>query len=179
MNDVLNKILLNCDIVTIMNFRQVSHIIDSLLDFNFWIDKFKYDHMMILCLKLPSKVIEWIQEYIKVRKCLYQTLDILYNKKYNHVKITNHYFNSFLKINDITELLPRCFDVSNNQLKMYIIEINLINFKIQFVGWDCDDDYVFDIEVFLMRLLYYYPKTVLITTDDEIIVRKQYTIYDL
>lgn len=184
MNDVIQDILLYSNIKTIMNLRQTCKYIDTLLHFNFWINKFKYHDLMIMTLKLPSQVKDWIKEYIKVKKVFLETT-YLFQEDYIQLNIDEHdYFykyNSFLTKENITTLLPKSYRVVDTDTYGFIMDIK--HKKLTFTGWrpyrnrnmDNKKDKL-EIKLFIQRLLYYYPK-VFLTNERHQSIRKNSVLY--
>lgn len=184
MNDVIKHILLHSNIKTILNLRQSCKYIDTLLHFNFWINKFKYDNMMIMALKLPSNVKDWIKEYINVKK-VYIEIKSIFSQDYVRLNIDKqdyfYKYNSFLTKENITTLLPKSYRIVDTPTFGFIMDIK--RKKLTFTGWrpyrnrniDNKKDKL-EIKLFIQRLLYYYPN-VYLTNEKYQSIRKNAALY--
>lgn len=166
MNDIIKKhILPILDIHSIKVFRLVCRQIDSILDFNYWIDKFHCDNMLIFTTKLPTTVSGWIKEYLIV-KDVYEEAKSLW-QCHNYINIYNDHDKKFmLNYPDkgrITRLLPNNRVDSGTGLYSIVLARDIYNAY----GWsitepDEIDNYTLDTKLFLLRLLYYFPDVNLI-----------------
>lgn len=167
MDDILCILLPLVDITTLMSFRQVCRQIDKLLDFNYWIERFRREEMLIFATKLPRTAASWIREYLIVKDVYYEAKFMLTFNRYiildNFIAFTVSWdvdvnYDAYPSQEMLTELLPKNYIPSPYLYRISIED----NYKTVFRGWQINDDIKFDHKLFLLRLLYYFPNVYLV-----------------
>lgn len=178
MNDIIKEILPLLGISEIIVFRQVCRQIDKLLDFNYWIEKFRREEMLIFATKLPANVQAWIREYLITHRVYFEVAKLMKLKYFNY-NLPAYDENNNLRLDaiPISELkppiLPGRYGVNLiNLIESYHLEENnknpftfgilgnevLHDAKVSesdFMKWESPIE--LDKNLFLLRLIYYFP----------------------
>lgn len=180
MNDIIKEILPILNIKTLMSFRRTCRQIDSLLDFNYWIDKFHEYDLPILATKLPTKVAEWIKEYITVCRTIREVENLIENHKEICliVNLKKWFYNPkyYLTPDELITFFPS-FAYSNNGSR-YGFVINVPSKTMGFIGFTAcrmeeHPEGSFSLSLFLARLIYY-NREVNLTAPDGKSIRKRH-----
>ena len=169
MDDVYERILINLDINTLQNACRTNKYHNICNDFNFWIQKFKYDDVPILALKLPTTATQWIKEYKKVNNIILQVDDIVDNIMENGIELVieheNIFGNTNLKDKTLFYLLPQellqydpeYYNIASVKMLKTKKNVELIfyeDYHVHGVTTLTFDQFKF----MLVRLIYYIPK---------------------
>jgi hypothetical protein len=180
--EIYAVILKSCSVNTIRNFI-VNKSIQNILDFNFWIDKFKSKNYLIFALTLPNTASDWMYEYHKT-KCVYKEYTII-RQMTDNVHI---YYDSLWKFSSSRKVLKYAEDCSVNSLLILLpsncsrlsfltnikisIDFSNITLKVNFL--DLDET---NLELLLLRTLYYFPN--LPMKEGKLNLKKKHIIDDL
>lgn len=180
--EIYSVILKSCSINTIRNFI-VNKSIQNMLDFNFWIDKFKSKNYLIFALTLPNTASDWMYEYHKT-KCVYKecaiirrmtdTVDIYYNSdwKFSSSRKVLKYAED-CSVKGLLTLLPsNCSRLSFLTNITISIDFSNLTLKVNFI--DIDET---NLELLLLRTLYYFPN--LPMKDGKLNLKRKHIIDDL
>lgn len=118
--DLYENVMYNLDIDTLGNFCSIKHI--KCESFDFWVNKFKYDNLPILASKLPSKQLDWINEFKKTSASITKTNYIIDKLSINNILILEFKYNSdFGKIVFPFISSEKIPDIINAPIKQYIL----------------------------------------------------------